>query len=325
MNKPVVRITDCDHDSIQIEREVIEQLTDNFVLLNCKTEEDLIKHCQGAEGLINQYAPFTRRVLSQLPDCKVIVRYGVGVDNVDLEAASEYGIQVCNVPDYGTNEVSDHAIALMFALSRKVVELNTYVKNGIWNYQKSIPVFRLQEQTIGVVGLGRIGSAFAAKAHGLGMKVIGCEPYFHQGRIPDFVELVSFEQLLEQSDIISVHCPLNEVTTNLFGHKELQRMKNTAYLVNTARGGIINEADLDKALTNKWIAGAALDVLSNEPAGSDFPLLKHDNFICTPHMAWYSEHAYKELKRKAAEEVVRVVSGETPVYPVNKIKKVSIR
>ncbi|ALC92669.1 hypothetical protein AM500_04960 [Bacillus sp. FJAT-18017] len=298
---------------------LLSEFSDDNTLLNCKTEEELIEQCKGVQGVINQYAPFTRRVLGQLKDLKVIVRYGVGVDNIDLEAASEFGIQICNVPDYGTNEVADHAISLMMALTRKVVAMNAQVKNGVWDYQKSIPIYRLQEQTVGIIGLGRIGSAFAKKAHGLGMKVIGCELPSQEKKVPEFLKLVSFQELLEKSDVISIHTPLNEQTRNLFAEEEFQNMKSNAYIINTARGGIINEHALDRALTEKWIAGAALDVLEKEPAEKNFPLLKHENFICTPHMGWYSEQAYKELKRKAAEEVINVLSGKEPRYPVNKI------
>ncbi|WP_134705190.1 C-terminal binding protein [Ammoniphilus sp. YIM 78166] len=320
MNRFIVKITDCDHPSVDIERNVISRIPADMSLHQCKTEEDLIHECADADALINQYAPLTRKVLSQLKNCKVIVRYGVGVNNVDLEAASEYGIPVCNVPDYGIDEVSDHALALMYTLTRKTLLLANAVRRGEWDFSISRPILRLRDQVVGVVGLGRIGSAFAKKAHGAGFKVIGFDPRRTVREDLSFMESVSFEELLQQSDMISIHCPLIDETRNLFGEKELRAMKSSAYLINTARGGIIDEVALDQALREGWIAGAALDVLELEPPRPDHPLLQHESFLATPHVAWYSEQAFDELKRKAAEEAVRVLNGEEPLNRVNAMK-----
>ena len=319
MSSITIGITDCDHPSVEIEQNVIRNASAQMVLHECKTEEEVILHCADADGLLNQYAPLTRNVLGKLPRCKVIVRYGVGVNNVDVQAATDYGIQICNVPDYGVDEVSDHALALMYTLTRKTLLLGNAIRKGEWDFSISRPILRLRGQTVGVVGLGRIGSAFAKKAHGAGFHVIG---YDHRNIREDslsFVERVTFEDLLERSDIISIHCPLTDETKNLFSTKELQAMKSSAYLINTARGSIIDEAALDQALAEGWIAGAALDVMELEPPKPDNPLLKHENSIITPHVAWYSEQAFDELKRKAAEEAVRVLSGEKPHYPVNQL------
>lgn len=320
MTKYIVKITDCDHPSVEIEKTVTDTISAMMSRHQCRTEEDLIRECRDADALINQYAPLTRQVLSQLKNCKVIVRYGVGVNNVDLEAASEYGIQVCNVPDYGIDEVSDHALALMYTLTRKTLLLANAVRKGEWDFSISRPILRLRKQVVGVVGLGRIGSAFAKKAYGAGFKVIGFDQKRTIREDMSFMESVSFEELLQQSDIISIHCPLTEQTKNMFGEKELRSMKNSAYLINTARGGIIDEVALDQALREGWIAGAALDVLELEPPRPDHPLLQHDTFIATPHVAWYSEQAFDELKRKAAEEAVRVLTGQEPLNRVNPIK-----
>lgn len=319
MNNYVVMITDCDHDSVEIEEKIIKDVTNNLKLLDCKTENDIIESCLEADALITQYGKFTRKVLSQLSKCKIIVRYGVGVDSIDLDAATEFNIQVCNVPDYGLNEVSDQAIALMMALTRKVALMSNSVKNGVWKYEISKPIFRLQDQVVGVIGLGRIGKAFAKKAHGLGLKVIGFDPNHKRLNLPDFIEVVDFDYLIKTSDVISIHCPLQQNTENLISESELKAMKSTAYIVNTARGGIVNEQALDKALTHKWIAGAALDVLVKEEEDANNPLFKHESFLCTPHMAWYSEQAFYELKRKVAEQVVMALKGEKPAYLVNKI------
>ncbi|MEY8752709.1 C-terminal binding protein [Alkalicoccobacillus gibsonii] len=317
-----VVITDCDHEHINYEKNILSENNIDFELKQCKTEEDLIKECQGATVLINQYAPITRNVLQSLSDVKLVVRYGVGVNNVDLEAASDFGVQVCNVPDYGTQEVADHALAFMLAFTRGIYKMVKGVKEGEWNYQHAVPLYRHSEQTVGVIGLGRIGTAFAQKASALGCRVISYDPKYteeKQNRMPDFVEYKSFEELLNESDVISIHCPLDKAL-NLIGADELKKMKDNAYLINVSRGGIINEDALEEALTNNYIAGAAVDVLVNEPVQKDRPLLKLDNFLCTPHMGWYSEQAAVELKEKVATEAVRFLKGEPVHYPVNELK-----
>lgn len=319
MAKYDVRITDCDHSSVEIERKVLEGVSADMKLYQCKTEEEIIEHCSGADGLINQYAPLTRDVLSQLKNVKVISRYGVGLDNVDVEAATDYGIQICHVPDYGVDEVSHHAMALMYALARKIVLLANDVRNGGWDYTVAAPIYRLSGKVCGVCGLGRIGSAFAEKAHGVGLKVISCDPRNEVFEKSPFVKRVSFQEMITQSDIISIHCPLTPETYHLYGEKALRNMKPTAFLINTARGPIVDGQAVYKALTEGWIAGAALDVMEVEPPGVDNPLLKLDNFISSPHIAWYSEQASEELKRKAAEEVARVLTGQVPHYPANRV------
>jgi len=317
-NKHVVIVADCDHPSIAIEQAVLKDICPDIPWLACKTEDEIIAQCAKGEGVIIMYAPMTRRVLQQLPKCKIIARYGVGVDTVDLKAAAELGIIVSNVPDYGTHEVSDHALAMMLCLTRKVAYASDLVKRGQWDFRLMHPVRRHQVQTIGIIGVGRIGGAMAHKTHALGMKVIAHDPFVSPERVPDYITLVSLEELLQQSDVVSVHCPLSENTRDLLDEKMLSLMKPSAFLINTARGSIVNEAALEKMLAEKKLAGAALDVLSIEPGATSHPLFKYDNFICTPHMAWHSEESAQELKRKAAEEVRRVLSGEAPLYQVNK-------
>ncbi|QOY33786.1 C-terminal binding protein [Anaerobacillus isosaccharinicus] len=316
MSRTKVIITDLDHDNIHIETKLFQDYSIPFELKQCKTEDELINECQGATAFAIQYAPITKKVIESLPDLRLVVRYGVGVNTVDLEAATAYGVQICNIPDYGTHEVADHALAMMLSLTRKITQMNNLIRNGIWDYQKSIPVFRHSEQIIGVIGLGRIGTAFAQKAHSLGCKVIGFDLNKKQNNRSKFVEMVSFQELIEQSDVISIHCPL-ETAEDLINEQQLMSMKSTAYLINVSRGGIVNEKALDKALSEGWIAGAAVDVAKTEPIAVESPLLKHDNFLCTPHMGWYSEQSAKELKRKVAEEVIRFLQNEKVHYPVN--------
>ncbi|MGB4439116.1 MAG: C-terminal binding protein [Sedimentibacter sp.] len=314
-----VIITDCDHKNIDIETGVLNNAKIPFQLLQCKTEENLIKNCKGADILINQYAPITENVMKKLqPELKQVVRYGVGVDNVNVKAATKMGITVCNVPDYGTNEVADHALSLMLAINRKIVLMSNYTKNEKWDYVKAIPVHRHSTLTIGIVGIGRIGKAFAKRVHVLGCNIVAYDPKFDKNVNEDFsfIKSVTMEELLNISDIISIHCP-SDNTIGLFNDEAFDRMKKTSYIINTARGGIIDEDALERALSQGKIAGAAIDVVKKEPLSTDAPLFRHENFICTPHMAWYSEEAALELKRKVAEEAVRFAKGEEVFYPVN--------
>lgn len=314
-------ITDCDHADVDIEREVLRQEGLGMELLQCKTEDDLIEQCQDADIFINQYAPVTQRVLENLPNLKYVVRYGVGVNNIDVEAATKSGVQVGCIPDYGTNEVADQALTLMLSLLRKPVLMSNAVKSGVWDYRLSVPIRRLNTLTVGIIGLGRIGRSLAGKVHSLGCRILGFdvdEAVFSNPTI-SFVEKTSFDDLIRRSDVLTIHCPLIKgVTENMINQDVLRRMKPDAYLVNTARGGIINEADLDAALSEGVIAGAALDVMTTEsPAPA--PLYKHENFIVTPHMSWYSEESAMELKSKVAQEAARFAKSMPIHYPVNHV------
>ena len=314
-----VIITDCDHENIDIETKIFADAGIEMELKNAITEDEVIAQCQDAEIFIVQYAKIGAKVIENCPKLKYVVRYGVGVDTIDVEAATEHGIQVGNVPDYGMNEVADHAIALALTEIRKIQMMNSFTKEHKWDYTEAIPVHRFSELTVGVVGLGRIGRNFAKKMHELGFKVIGTDPYFKPTEESNsYVKPVSMDEVIENADIISLHCPADG-NRNLFCMETFKRMKNTAVIVNVARGGIINEKDLQLALETGEIAGAALDCMEGEPVSKDSPLFKFDNLIVTPHMAWYSEEAANELKRKVAEESVRFARGEKIHYPINKI------
>jgi len=321
MNHHKIVICDLDHKDVEAERKVFSKAGYHFDWLHCKTQQEVIENCQNAVVLLNQYVKMDKVIFEALPTLKCIVRYGVGYDNINIEDANQYGIQICNVPDYGTHEVDDHALALMMALARKVVLSNSLIRKGIWDYQKGIPIYRLRECTVGICGVGRIGTEFAKRVHALGCRIIAYDiEYKKEGRVfPDFVTFVSFDELVKQSDIISIHCPLNESTYHLFGEKEFKNMKKSAYIINTARGGIIDEDALLWALQNNEIAGAAIDVVEHEPLAASSPLLQCNNLIISPHTAWYSEQSSVELKRKAAEEAVRFLSNEPVHYPVNKL------
>ena len=317
MNKVI--ITDCDHSSIDIERSVLRKAGIELAHLCCGSEEDLIRECRGGAVMLNQYAPFTERVIRELsPELKLIVRYGVGVDNIDVAAATKYGVAVCNVSDYGMNEVADHAAAMALALERRLNIMVPHVRSGQWNYAESVPIHRFSEQTVGIVGLGRIGRMFARRMSGFGCRLMGFDAFYPAGSIVEnLVETVSWEQLLASSDVISIHCPLTEETRGLFDAAAFAAMKPGAYLINTSRGHIVDEGDLLQALQRGEIAGAAMDVMAEEPADPENPLLQLPNFIATPHMGWYSEEAAEELKRKAAEEAVLFLTGRALRYQIN--------
>ncbi len=314
-----VVISDCDHANLNQEEAVFQSNDIKFDLKQCKTENDLIEQCQDYEVFVNQYAPFTRKVFENMPNIKHIVRYGVGVNNIDMDAATEFGVQVSNVPDYGMNEVADQAVAFMMALVRKIVIMNDYTKNKEWEYSHAIPINRIPGQTIGIFGFGRIGRVFAKRMSGFDVKIIAHDSIHKVGTIIDGVEMVDFDTLVEKSDVISIHSPFDATTKHKFNIDVMKKMKDTAYLINVSRGGIINEDDLLVALKEKHIAGAAIDVVEVEPMNPGQELFKLDNFLVTPHIAWYSEESALELKRKVAEEASRFVKGEELSYPVNKI------
>ncbi|GBF10662.1 C-terminal binding protein [Tepidibacillus sp. HK-1] len=319
MKKFKVVVTDFEFQTLEPEKEVLASLDVEFVAVQCKTEEEVIEACKDADGIINQYAPITRKVIENLENCKVIARYGVGVNTIDLDVATEKGIVVGNVTDYSMDEVSDHAFALLLALARKVVKLNHEVKNGVWNFNLGKPVFRLRGRTLGLVGLGRIPQTLAKKAQAFGLNIIAYDPYVPVEVAKGLnVELVELNDLFKQSDYISVHAPLMDSTRGMISDEQFNLAKKEAFIVNTARGSVIDEAALIRALQEGKIAGAGLDVLEFEPIQEDNPLLKMENVIITPHVAWYSEESEIELKRKTAQNVADVLSGYFPTYLVNR-------
>lgn len=319
MKKFKVVVTDFEYESLQPEIDVLSVLDVEFVKAQCKTEEDVIEACKDADGVINQYAPITRKVMENLTQCKVIARYGVGVNTVDVDAATEHGIVVGNVPDYSIDEVSDHAFALLLALARKVVKLNSEVKAGAWDFNIGKPVFRLRGKTLGLIGLGRIPQALAKKAQAFGIKVVAYDPFMSAELAKRMdVELLGLNEVCEKSDFVSVHAPLMENTKGMISDEQLGKMKKEAFIINTARGPVIDETALIRALESGQIAGAGLDVTEVEPIMKDNPLLKMENVIITPHIAWYSEESELELKKKTARNVADVLSGFYPDYLFNR-------
>jgi D-3-phosphoglycerate dehydrogenase len=314
MTDPVrIVITDCDHDSTSIEEGIARSRGAELKVASCRTEDDVIEAAAGAAAILVQYAPITARVLDALPGLKAIGRYGVGVDTVDVEAATARGVAVCNVPDYGTEDVSDHALALALTLARGVTQLDRRMRAGEHSLAPVQPLHRTATRVFGVVGLGLIGSATARKARGVGYTVIGYEPRLTPGSFTaDGVQVTSFEDLLARADVVSLHVPLTAETHHLIDAATLQAMKPGAVLVNTCRGGVVDTSAVVAALESGRLSGAGLDVFEQEPLPVGHPLLGLDNAVLTPHAAWYSEESYGELKSRALENVLDVCSGTTP-------------
>jgi D-3-phosphoglycerate dehydrogenase len=314
----VVAITDYVFPSLEPERAVLGPLGVELRPGQCKSEEEIIALAQDGDAVLNCYAKMTARVIESLNRCKIIARYGIGVDNVDLAAASKARILVTNVPDYCVDEVSDHALTLLLALARQIVSADRAVKAGVWDVVAHAGIRRLRGQTLGLLGFGKIAKALASKVQPLGMKVLVYDPYLEPPAIASHgAEAVNFERLLAEADTISIHVPLSPETRNLIGQRELARMKPTCFLINTSRGGIVDEQALAAALKDGRLGGAALDVLSVEPPPADHPLQQAPNIILTPHLAFYSRESVIELQTKAAEEVARALKGEPPRSPVN--------
>jgi len=314
----VVAITDSVFPSLEPERRVLDPLGVELRPGQCRSEDEIIALAREADAVLNCYAKLTARVIAGLRRCKIIARYGIGVDNVDLVAASRAGILVTNVPDYCVDEVSDHALALLLALARRVVIADRQVKDGAWDVVAHAGIRRLRGQTVGLIGFGKIARSLAVKVRALGMRLLVCDPYLAPAEVARHgAESVTLDRLLAEADGVSIHVPLTRETRALIGERELALMKPTAFLVNTSRGGIVDEKALAAALEAGRLGGAALDVLSQEPPPPDHPLRQAPNVILTPHLAFYSRESVVELQTKAAEEVARALKGEPPRSPVN--------
>lgn len=312
---PLVLICGLDHANIAEEEAVFTAAGVRFSHVVARTEEDYLRHCREADALLVQYGDISGRVIERLPRLRVLVRYGVGVDGIDLEAATARGIPVVNGPDYGTDEVANHAVGLLLALARKLARLDRQTRAGRWNVFEVGPITRLIGRTVGLVGCGRIGRAVARKLAGFDVRLLACDPYITA--FPPGVEPVSRERLLAESDYLTLHCPLTAETRHIIDRAALARMKPTAVLINTARGGLVDAVALIEALETRRLAGAGLDVLEQEPIDPRSPLLTMEQVIVTPHAAWCSEEGRSDLKRRVAEEAVRVLRGERPVNCVN--------
>jgi D-3-phosphoglycerate dehydrogenase len=300
-------ITDADYESLEPEFEEAAAAGVQLVVRSCRTEDEVIQAGQGADALIVQYAPITARVLDALPNIRAIGRYGVGLDMIDLAAAAERGVEVRGVPDYGVEEVSDHAIALTLAAARGLGQLDRAMRRGEYDVTAVKPLYRIQGRTFVTLGLGRIGAATARKALGLGYQVKAYDPAVTtaalQGPLAD-VELISFDEAVESAHVLSLHLPLTADTTHLINADVLRRMRSDAILVNTCRGGVVDTGALVEALQSHTIAAAGIDVFEEEPVPATHPLLALDNLVLTPHAAWYSEQSFEILKRRTIQTTI---------------------
>lgn len=320
-SKPKVLITEA-MPLIEEERKILSKHAD-VRLAKSLNEDELAEEVKDVDVIMVVYAKITEKIINSAAKLRGIVRYGIGVDNIDLKAASKRRIPVANVPDYCIGTVADHAFALILALNRKLLLADRILRSGEYGLWTSpspkLMGVDLEGKVLGLVGVGKIGSAVAARAKGFGMKVVAFDPYIPKEIAEKIgVELVDLETLLKNADFISIHAPLTPETRGIIGEKELRMMKRTAYIINTARGPIIQEKALYKALKNGWIAGAGLDVYEKEPPDLDNPLFKLENVILTPHIAYYTKEAIWRLEMSAVEEAIRILQGKMPKNLVNK-------
>lgn len=313
----LVVTTDPLHSDFSGEMEELVAIGAELRAAQCRTEEDVVEACHDADGILVTYAPVSRRALAGMPRCRIVVRYGVGYDTLDLAAATERKVMIANVPDYCISEVSDHALTLILCLWRRVCELDAEVRAKGWTLPSG-PVRRLEGRTLGIIGVGRIGRAVAARARGFGVKILGHDPYVSAEALSAIgVESVSLEGLLRSADIVTLHTPLTAETRGLIRQETLSLMQPTALLVNTSRGGVVATEDLVRALQEKRIAGAGLDVFETEPLPNDHPLRNLPHVLLTPHAAWFSSESQHEMRRRAARAVVLALRGERPANLLN--------
>jgi D-3-phosphoglycerate dehydrogenase len=318
MAGPVIAVTDSVFPSLDPAKAALAKLDPTFRMSKSANADDILAVAKDADAILVTYAKLTRELVMQLTQCKAIGRFGLGVDNIDLPAAKEKGIAVNYVPDYCIREVSDHALALLLALIRKIPLSNKLVQSGRWEMPAVVPIRRIEGTVLGLVGFGNIPQLVAPKAQAFGIKVIAFDPFakpevFKAAKI----ESVDFDTLLQTSDYVSVHAPLLPATRGMMNADAFAKMKKGAYLVNTARGPLIDEPALIAALDAGQLGGAGLDVVAAEPLAKDSKLLGRDNVIISPHTGFYSIEALNELQTKCATDVARVLSGEKAIYPIS--------
>jgi D-3-phosphoglycerate dehydrogenase len=316
-----VVITDHRFPDVDQECRAVEAAGGKLVVAQTVDEQELTELCKEADAVLTVRAPITKRVIGAMQRCRIIVRYGIGVDSIDIPAATARGIMVANVPDYCVDEVSDQALTLLLMLSRQMISAISLAKEERWVISEMPSLHRLRGQTCGLAGCGKIGSLLAGKAAALDMRILIHDPYVTESRSREIgAELVSLDTLLGRSDFISLHMPLNEETHHLFGEASFKKMRSTACIINTARGGLIDEAALLAALDSGKISGAGLDVMESEtgftPTG--IALVNHAKVIVTPHTAWLSVEARETLQLRAIEQVLAGLNGQTPYGLINR-------
>lgn len=323
-SKPKVVITDYDYGDVDIERGILEAAGAEVVALQAKQESDLFEAAADCVAIMNQYARIGAETIARMERCKVIARYGVGVDIVDVEAATGRGILVTNVRDYCTEEVADHAIALWMTLARSLPAYDRATHAGVWQWQSGAPIRRLRGRTMGIVSFGKIGQAIAHRARAFGVEIIAYDPFLSEEAARRHgAELVSKEDLLARSDYILMQAPMTDQTRHFLSDAEFAAMKPGAILVNTGRGPTVDNAALYRALTEGHLAAAGLDDPEEEPAKraawdpADNPIFTLPNVLITPHAAYYSEESIRAAREGAATQVAKVLTGQTPDFSVN--------
>jgi D-3-phosphoglycerate dehydrogenase len=310
-DKMRVVITDYGFPDVTIERELVGAAGGNLAAFHCKTEQELIDAVKDADALLVQFAPITRPVIESLTRCKTIVRYGVGVDNIDLDAARSRGIAVCNVPDYCVNEVADHTFAMALALTRQLTAVDAQMRRGVWLRTPPRPMPASRQMTFVTIGFGRIARAVLDRARACQFNVATCDSLLSaDAEILGSVRNLSLNQALAAADVLSLHVPLTVDTRHLINAHTLALLRPGSILINTARGGLVDSLALAEALSKAQLAGAGLDVFEEEPLPAGHPLLNCPNVLLTSHLAWCSQASGLELQRLAAEEVVRVLRGQ---------------
>jgi D-3-phosphoglycerate dehydrogenase / 2-oxoglutarate reductase len=318
MTNPLVAVTDSVFPNLEPAKQALSELHAEVKLADAPTPEAILAVAREADGLLVTYAKVPAQIIEQLARCKIIARFGIGVDNVDIDAATRAGIIVTNVPEYCEDEVSDHAMAMLLTLIRKIPFANKRAHAGKWEMTAVIPIHRLRGRVLGLVGFGKIPKLVATKAQAFGLQVQTYDPYLTAETTTKFnVKLVTLPELLSTSDYISVHTPLTPETNRMFNADAFRQMKRGALLVNTARGPLVDVEALVDALEAGQLAGAALDVLPQEPPAPGLRLLGRDDVILTPHTGFYSEESMVDLQTKAAQQVALVLSGKEPRYPIN--------
>jgi D-3-phosphoglycerate dehydrogenase len=306
-------------DETSIESAILEDMA-QLVMAHARDETDLSEYLPQADAIVvfHEISKVGEYSFARAPRCRCVVRAGVGYNNINVDAATRHGVIVCNVPDYGTEEVADHAIMFLLALVRRLLPSHQAIRSGTWDYRTALGAPRLRGRTLGLIGCGRIGTATALRAKALGLDVVFYDPYLRMGmeKALGIRRAFRLEELLKQSDFVSLHCYLDETTRHIVDAQALARMRPGAILINTARGPLVDENALLEALDSGRVAAAALDVVEHEPL-EDERLRRHPNILLTPHTAFYSVEGYVELRTKTAEEVKRVLLGEEPRNPVN--------
>jgi D-3-phosphoglycerate dehydrogenase / 2-oxoglutarate reductase len=315
-----IGIADAGYDSYDLEREVAASIGYDLEVSQCEDEDDVIAFGADMDGLIVRLQPVSRRVLSSLPRCRVVARYGTGYDTVDVDAATELGVVVANVVDFGVHEVAEHAVALLLAGARRIVAHDHAVRMGAWDIAQADPIHRISGSTLGLIGFGSIARAVMSKLQGFELRTLVHDPY-----VPDDIvrgagaEPADLPMLLATADLVSLHAPLTDETRHMISGRELARMKPSAVLVNTARGGLIDTDALIDALESGLLAAAGLDVHEVEPLPATHPIRDIDvgRAILLDHAGWYSEESIEALQRGAIEAVAAVLTGQRPRSVVN--------